>query len=249
MIVREVQGLGDCLGISYADPLRDARGWAFTGGKYVDQICGFRFIAEGYIQTEPEFSGRVSLPVLWDIEQGRIVNNESSEIIRMFNAWAEEDAPDLYPPALRAEIDLFNERIYETFNNGVYRAGFARTQSAYEAALAPLFETLDWLEGVLGERRYLLGALITEADWRLFPTLVRFDSVYYSHFKCNIRRLIDMPNLWGYTRELYAQSGVAATVEMDQIKRHYYMTHVSLNPTRIVPVGPQLDFERPHGRG
>lgn len=247
MIVRELLGLADLVGISYADPIRDARGWAFTGGAYVDRSCGFRFMAEGYIQSDPEFSGRVTLPVLWDVEEGRIVNNESSEIIRMFNAWA-AGGPDLYPPALREEIDLFNDRIYDTLNDGVYRAGFARTQAAYEAALAPLFETLDWLEGLLGERRFLLGDSICEADWRLFPTLVRFDAVYYAHFKCSNRRLIDLPNLWGYARELYSQAGVAATVSMDEIKRHYFMTHVSLNPTRIVPVGPKIDFEQPHRR-
>jgi putative glutathione S-transferase len=157
--------------------------------------------------------------------------------------------PELYPAALASEIDAINERVYETLNDGVYRCGFARSQAAYEAAFRPLFETLDWLEELLGSRRYLLGEQLTEADWRLFPTLVRFDAVYYSHFKCNLRRLLDYPNLWGYTRELYQLPGIAATVELDEIKRHYYGTHGSINPSGIVPLGPLLDFETPHGRG
>lgn len=246
MIVRELLGLQALVPISYVDPLRDQRGWAFTGGKYVDQLNGFRFMAEGYVQTEPAFEGRISVPVLWDTAERRILNNESSEIIRMFDSWA---GGGLYPEALRAELDPINERVYETLNNGVYRSGFARAQKAYEEAVYPLFETLDWLEELLGERRYLLGSDLSEADWRLFPTLARFDPVYYSHFKCNIRRLIDMPNLWGYTRELYQVPGVAATTDFAEIKRHYFMTHGSLNPSHIVPVGPQLDFAEPHGRG
>ncbi|GAC1486028.1 MAG: glutathione S-transferase family protein [Solirubrobacteraceae bacterium] len=246
MIVRELLGLQELVSISYVDPLRDQRGWAFTGGRYVDQLNGFRFMAEGYVRSAPEFAGRVSVPVLWDAAEDRILNNESSEIIRMFNAWA---GGELYPPAQRAEIDAVNERVYETVNDGVYRAGFGRTQEAYEHALAPLFETLVWLDSSLGERRYLLGERLTEADWRLYPTLARFDCVYNSHFKCNLRRLVDLPNLWGYTRELYQVRGVAATTDFAQIKRHYFMTHGSLNPSRIVPAGPLLDFEAPHGRG
>jgi putative glutathione S-transferase len=168
----------------------------------------------------------------------------------MFDAGAfGGDGPELYPDALAAEIDAINERVYETVNNGVYRCGLARSQAAYEAAFAPLFETLDWLEELLGARRFLLGAQPTEADWRLFPTLVRFDAVYYSHFKCNLRRLVDYPNLWGYARELYQLPGIAATVELDEIKRHYYVTHPSLNPSGIVPLGPAIDFASPHGRG
>jgi putative glutathione S-transferase len=159
------------------------------------------------------------------------------------------DGPELYPAALATEIDAINERVYETLNNGVYRCGFARSQAAYEAAFRPLFETLDWLEELLGSRRYLLGEQLTEADWRLFPTLVRFDAVYYGHFKCNLRRLVDYPNLWGYARELYQLPGIAATVELDEIKRHYYGTHPSINPSGVVPLGPLLDFEAPHGRG
>ncbi len=249
MIVRELMGLGDAVGISYLDPIRDARGWAFTGGRFVDQIEGMSFLAEAYLRTEGDFDGRVTAPVLWDREAGRIVNNESSEIIRMFETGVFGGAgPELYPAELAAEIDAVNERVYETVNNGVYRCGFARTQAAYEAAFRPLFETLDWLEGLLGERRYLLGDRLTEADWRLFPTLVRFDAVYYGHFKCNLRRLVDYPNLWGYARELYQLPGVAATVELDEIKRHYYATHESINPSRIVPLGPAIDFDAPHGR-
>jgi putative glutathione S-transferase len=168
----------------------------------------------------------------------------------MFESGAFEGAgPELYPAALATEIDAINDRVYETLNNGVYRCGFARSQSAYEAAFAELFASLDWLEQLLASRRYLLGGELTEADWRLFPTLVRFDPVYNGHFKCNLRRLIDYPNLWGYTRELYQLPGIAQTVEFDEIKRHYYMTHPSINPSRIVPLGPQIDFDAPHGRG
>jgi putative glutathione S-transferase len=250
MIVRELMGIGDSVGISYVDPIRDERGWAFSGGEFVDPIEGMEFLAEAYQRTDPGYGGRVTAPVLWDREAKRIVNNESSEIIRMFEGGVfGGNGTQLYPAALAPEIDEVNARVYETFNNGVYRCGFARTQAAYDAAFWPLFETLDWLEGLLGERRYLLGDQLTEADWRLFPTLVRFDAVYYSHFKCNLRRVADYPNLWGYTRELYQLPAVAETVRLEEIKRHYYGTHVQINPSRIVPLGPQLDFEAPHGRG
>jgi glutathionyl-hydroquinone reductase len=249
MLVHELLGLSGAVGISYIDPIRDERGWAFTGGRFVDRVEGMAFLAQAYLRTDPGYAGAVTAPVLWDREDGRIVNNESSEIIRMFELGAFGAAAfELYPQALAAEIDAINERVYETFNNGVYRCGFARSQEAYEAAFGPLFETLDWLEGLLGERRYLLGDVLTEADWRLFPTLVRFDAVYNGHFKCNLRRLVDYPNLWGYTRELYQLPGIAATVKIDEIKRHYYATHRSINPSRIVPVGPQIDFLEPHGR-
>ena len=250
MIVLELMALEPAVGISYLDPIRDARGWAFTGGKFVDQIEGMRFLAEAYVRTDPASTAHVTAPVLWDRETKRIVNNESSEIIRMFESGVfGGDGPELYPAALATEIDAINERVYETLNNGVYRCGFARSQAAYEAAFRPLFETLDWLEELLGSRRYLLGEQLTEADWRLFPTLVRFDAVYYGHFKCNLRRLVDYPNLWGYARELYQLPGIAATVELDEIKRHYYGTHPSINPSGVVPLGPLLDFEAPHGRG
>jgi glutathionyl-hydroquinone reductase len=250
MIVRTLMGLEEAVGISYADPIRDERGWAFTGGKFVDQLEGMHFLSEAYERTAPGFDARVTAPVLWDHAKRRIVNNESSVIIRMFETGSFGGrGPQLYPAALAPAIDAINERVYETLNNGVYRCGFARTQAAYEAAFGPLFETLDWLERLLGERRYLLGDALTEADWRLFPTLVRFDAVYYGHFKCNLRRLVDYPNLWGYTRELYQLPGIAATVELDEIKRHYYGTHPQINPSRIVPLGPELDFTTPHGRG
>jgi putative glutathione S-transferase len=251
MIVRELLGLGDAVGISYLDPVRDGRGWAFTGGRFVDRVEGMEFLAQAYLRSDPGYAGGVTAPVLWDREAGRIVNNESSDIIRMFElgAFGGEGGVDLYPAALAAEIDRVNAGVYETLNNGVYRCGFARTQAAYEAAFRPLFETMDWLEGLLGERRYLLGDALTEADWRLFPTLVRFDAVYHGHFKCNLRRLVDYPNLWGYTRELYQLPGVAATVELDEIKRHYYYTHPQINPSRIVPLGPAIDFTEPHARG
>ena len=249
MIVRELMGLADAVGISYIDPIRDERGWAFTGGRYVDQIEGMAFLSEAYLRTDPAAGGHVTAPVLWDRETKRIVNNESSEIIRMFELGAfGGEGPELYPAALAQEIDAINARVYESLNNGVYRCGFARSQAAYEAAFWPLFETLEWLEGLLASRRYLLGDRLTEADCRLFPTLVRFDAVYYGHFKCNLRRIADFPNLWGYTRELYQLPGIAATVELDEIKRHYYYTHPSINPSRIVPLGPQIDFEQPHGR-
>ncbi|HEY1777575.1 MAG TPA: glutathione S-transferase family protein [Solirubrobacteraceae bacterium] len=250
MIVRELMGLEQAVGISYLDPIRDDRGWAFTGGRFVDEVEGMSFLSEAYLRTDPRAGGRITAPVLWDREGKRIVNNESSDILRMFETGVfGGEGPQLYPPALTAEIDAVNERIYETVNNGVYRCGFARTQEAYEAAFRPLFDTLEWLEQRLSTNRYLLGEEITEADWRLFPTLVRFDAVYYGHFKCNRRRIVDYPNLWGYTRELYQLPKVADTVELDEIKRHYYYTHASINPTRIVPLGPAIDFDQPHGRG
>ncbi|HLH15103.1 MAG TPA: glutathione S-transferase C-terminal domain-containing protein [Solirubrobacteraceae bacterium] len=262
-IVRELAGLREALPISYAAPFRDERGWAFTGerfedgpgGEFRDALHGWRFMSEGYSASDPGFDGRVTVPVLWDTRSERIVNNESSDIIRMM---ARSDSLgglghggelELYPRELRQEIDAINERVYETVNNGVYRAGFARRQDAYERAFAELFDSLEWLERLLARRRYLLGARITEADWRLFPTLVRFDEVYNVHFRCNRRRLVDYPSLWAYARELYQQPGVARTVAMEQIKRHYYTTHDELNPKRIIPVGPGYDWSEPHGRG
>jgi putative glutathione S-transferase len=249
---RALLGLEDAISISYADPFRDARGWAFGGGDYVDELNGFRLLAEAYELTAPGFDGRVTVPVLWDKEERRIVNNESGDILRALEL---DFAPllgtgerDLYPEPLRAEIDAVNEWVYDDVNNGVYKAGFARSQRAYDRAYERLFAALERLERRLGESRYLVGDAPTEADWRLFPTLVRFDSVYYSHFKCNARRIVDYPNLWGYTRDLYQQPRVAETVALDQIKRHYYTTHDMLNPSRIIPRGPELDFRAPHGR-
>ena len=247
VIARRLKGLEDDVGISYLDPYRDERGWAFSGDGYTDAVNGFEYLAEAYEATEPGYDGRVSVPVLWDRESGRIVSNESHDIMRMFNAAGPED--DLYPAPLRDEIDRLNERIYATVNNGVYRAGFARTQEAYDEAFHQLFDTLGELETLLRSRRYLAGDVITEADWRLFPTLVRFDTVYYLHFRCNGRRIVDHPNLWAYARELYQRPGIAETVAMDEIKTHYYTTHDSLNPKRIVPAGPlDLDWTAPHGR-
>jgi putative glutathione S-transferase len=197
--------------------------------------------------TDPDFDDRVTVPVLFDTQANRIVNNESADIVRMLNAWA-PDGPDLYPEDLRTAIDEVNERVYNSVNNGVYRAGFATTQAAYEEAFDELFATLDWLDDRLATNRYLLGDEITEADWRLFVTLVRFDAVYVGHFKCNLRRIADYDHLSGYLRDLYQEPGIADTVDFDQIKRHYYTTHPQLNPTRIVPKGPELDLWAAHDR-
>jgi putative glutathione S-transferase len=251
VVVRHVKGLEEAISMSLVDPYRDERGWAFTGGEFTDEVNHFSFLSEAYQATDPGFTGRVTVPVLWDRLTGQIINNESSDIVRMFNdacaSLAREDV-DLYPRALRAEIDALNTVVYDDVNNGVYKAGFATSQVAYDEAYERLFARLDELEERLGASRFLVGPRPTEADWRLFPTLVRFDAVYYSHFKCNRRRLVDYPNLWGYTRDLYQQPGIADTVAMDQIKRHYYTTHGFLNPSRIIPRGPQIDFLAPHDR-
>jgi putative glutathione S-transferase len=266
VIARELAGLTGALGISFLAPYRDERGWAFTGelfsvrgehgwtDEYVDRLHGWEFMSSAYDASDPDFRGRITVPVLWDTHSGRIVNNESGDILRMLGSAkslgglgrAHELA--LYPAQLREEIDALNARIYETVNNGVYRAGFARRQEAYEQAFAELFDSLQSLETLLGERRYLAGDAPTEADWRLFPTLARFDEVYNLHFRCNRRRIVDYPNLWAYARELYQWPGVEATVAMDQIKRHYYTTHDELNPKKIIPVGPGYDWLAPHGR-
>jgi len=252
VIARRLKGLEDVISMSPVDPIRDSRGWAFTGGEYTDPLAGLEFLAEAYERTDPAFEGRVSVPVLWDRETATIVNNESGDILRMlgsaWDAWAERDL-DLYPAALREEIDALNELIYATVNNGVYMAGFATTQASYSRAFSALFDTLEHLEERLGGSRYLTGDEPTEADWRLFVTLVRFDAVYHGHFKCNRRRIVDFPNLWGYTRDLYQRPLVAQTVRLDEIKRHYYGTHPMINPSGIVPDGPEIDFTEPHGRG
>ena len=240
--------------MTIVDPERDERGWAITStrGTTPDPVNDFTFLSEAYVLSDEDFDGHVTVPVLWDRKRGRIVNNESSEIIRMldseFDAFAKR--PDLHflPEELRAEIDELNEFVYENVNDGVYRTGFARTQSAYERSFGRLFDALDELDARLATRRYLMGGTITEADWRLFPTLLRFDPVYVGHFKCNLRRVVDYPQLSGYLRELYQSPGIAETVDMDHIKRHYYRTHPTLNPLRIVPVGPALDLTAPHGR-
>jgi putative glutathione S-transferase len=246
VIVRRLKGLEELLPMTVVDPLRDDRGWRFTPEE-PDPVNGFAYLSEAYALTDPDFDGRVTVPVLFDIAANRIVNNESAEIIRMLDAWS-TDGPDLYPRELRSAIDEIEHRVYTTVNNGVYRAGFATTQAAYEEAFDELFATLDWLDDRLGTRRYLLGEQLTEADWRLFVTLVRFDVVYHGHFKCNLRRIADYPHLSGYLRDLYQSPGIADTVDFDHIKRHYYMTHPSINPTRIVPKGPELDLWAPHGR-
>jgi putative glutathione S-transferase len=253
LIFRKLKRLEDVVTVSAVHWHMAEHGWTFEPGPGVipDPIHGAKFLHQVYAAAVPKYSGRVTVPVLWDRRRATIVNNESSEIIRMFNSAfdAVGAAPgDYYPSELRAEIDALNARIYETLNNGVYRAGFATTQEAYDEAVVPLFDTLDFLDDRLATRRYLCGDRLTEADWRLFTTLVRFDAVYYSHFKCNLRRLIDYANLWAYTRDLYQYPGIASTVDFDHIKRHYYGSHRRINPTGIVPRGPILDFTAAHGR-
>jgi putative glutathione S-transferase len=251
VILRRLKGLEDAIGLTVVDPIRDEQGWRFTADE-PDPLHGWTYLSEGYRLSDPGFDGRVTVPVLWDTETGRIVNNESADIIEMlnaeFDAVARHPDLDLYPEALREEIDELNARIYDAINNGVYRSGFAASQEAYEEAVYPLFDTLDELEDRLADRRFLFGAAQTLADWRLFTTLLRFDPVYHGHFKCNIRKIAEYPNLFGYLRDLYQTDGVADTVDMDHIKRHYYVTHTSINPTQIVPVGPVQDLHAPHGR-
>ncbi|MBT5413008.1 MAG: glutathione S-transferase family protein [Rhodospirillaceae bacterium] len=253
LILRKLKGLEDAITVSVVEPKMGDEGWVFGEGPGAtkDTVNGFDRLHEVYAKADPDYTGRVVVPVLWDKQQETIVNNESSEIIRMLNGAfgaAGAEGPDYYPEELRAEIDAINAPVYEHVNNGVYKAGFASSQEAYEDAVAKLFETLDMLEARLAERRYLAGDRITEADWRLFTTLVRFDPVYHGHFKCNLRRLIDYRNLWAYTRALYQAPGIPETVDFDHIKTHYYWSHAGINPTRIVPSGPVLDFGAPHGR-
>lgn len=250
LIFRVLKGLEAAISVSVVEPLMLEHGWTFAEG--ADALHGARFLHEIYTRADPHYSGRVTVPVLWDRERQTVVNNESAEIIRMLNAAfgpAGATGPDFYPEPLRAEIDTVNEWVYRTVNNGVYRAGFATSQEAYEEAVSALFESLDAIEERLGRQRYLARDRITEADWRLFTTLVRFDAVYVGHFKCNIRRIVDYPNLWGYLRELFQVPGVAGTVHFDHIKTHYYGSHKTINPTGIVPSGPVLDLTAPHGRG
>ncbi|MEX0707628.1 MAG: glutathione S-transferase family protein [Woeseia sp.] len=255
LIFRALKGLEDKIDVSVVHWLMKENGWTFADGDGTtgDQINGSEFLHEVYTAAVPGYTGRVTVPVLWDKQKKTIVSNESAEIIRMLNSAFDGlegvVAGDYYPDALRKEIDALNERVYNTVNNGVYRAGFATTQEAYEEAVEPLFESLDWLDKRLGSRRYLAGDRITEADWRLFTTLLRFDPVYVGHFKCNRRRIVDYPNLWPYTRELYQHPGVAGTVNMHHIKHHYYASHDMINPTGVVPVGPDIDYTEPHGRG
>jgi glutathionyl-hydroquinone reductase len=253
LIFRKLKNLEESISVSVVHWRMLEHGWTFEEGPGVvpDPIHNARYLHEIYTAGMPDYSGRVTVPVLWDKQTGTIVNNESSEIIRMLNAAFDGigAAPgDYYPDDLREEIDALNERIYDTVNNGVYKAGFATTQAAYEEAVGPLFATLDWLEERLATRRYLVGSEQTEADWRLFTTLVRFDPVYVGHFKCNLRRIADYRNLSGYLRDLYQTAGVAETVNMQHIKGHYYESHRSINPTGIVPLGPALDLDAPSGR-
>ena len=254
VIMRMLKGLEDVVSMSVLEPLYGPHGWRFgtSPGTVPDSVNGASEFAEIYLRADARYTGRVSVPALWDKERRTIVNNESAEIIRMLNGAFGRFTnvrTDYYPPALREEIDRVNALVYENVNNGVYRAGFATSQEAYEEAFRAVFRVLDELERRLSRQRYLVGSDITEADWRLFTTLVRFDAVYYSHFKCNLRRIIDYPNLGNYLRDLYQQAGVAATVNMDHIKRHYYGSQRHVNPTGIVPLGPQLDFLAPHDRG
>jgi glutathionyl-hydroquinone reductase len=254
IIVRRLLGLQHAISMSVVDPIRDERGWAFRDGPghSHDPIHGFQFLSEAYLATDPSYTGRYTVPCIWDRKTGRLVTNNFPDITidleTQFGAFERPGAPDLYPVALRSEIDALNDVIYTDVNDGVYKAGFAATQAAYDEAVSALFARLDWLEERLANRRYLLGSEITEADIRLFPTLARFDAVYHGHFKCNWRRLVDYPNLWGYARDLFEQPGFGETVNFDHIKRHYYMTHDKVNPSRIVPSGPVMDWNAPHER-
>src|SRR5262245_3665780 len=253
LIMRRLKQLDGVISTSIAAPFMGSEGWTFDGeGSTGDSVNGASRLSEIYLLADPRYTGRASVPVLWDKRRRTIVSNESSEIIRMLNSAFNtftNDRTDYYPPVLRDEIDQINTLVYENINNGVYRAGFARTQDAYEEAFRAVFSALDVIEQKLSQHRYLVGNTLTEADWRLFTTLVRFDAVYYSHFKCNLRRIIDYPNLSNYVRDLYQVPGVAETVSIDQIKRHYYGSHRHVNPTGIVPAGPALDFTTVHDRG
>lgn len=253
LIVRQLKNLQSQIGFTVVDPVRDDRGWAFREGDgfSADPINGFKFLSEAYLASDPKFRGRWTVPVLWDKQTKRIVNNSEDDICRMFNdefATPGDGTPDLFPAAITEEQQTLSAEIYERVNNGVYQAGFATTQKAYEKAVTALFATLDSLETRLGKTRYLLGAQPVETDWRLFCTLVRFDAVYHGHFKCNLRRIVDYPNLQGYLRDLYQVPGIADTVNFKHIKAHYYVTHTEINPTQIVPLGPVLDLKQPHGR-
>ncbi|KEP69981.1 hypothetical protein DL1_21075 [Thioclava dalianensis] len=253
MVFRTLKGLQEMIPLSIVHWFMGSDGWTFApgDGSTPDAILNADFLHQVYTAAKSDFSGRVTVPVLWDKHQNTIVSNESADIIRMFNAAFDgvgAIAGDYYPAADRVEIDALNARIYDTVNNGVYKAGFATTQAAYEEAVVPLFETLDWLEERLGTQRYLLGDHQTEADWRLWTTLVRFDPVYVGHFKCNLRRMADYPNLSGYVRDLYQTPGIAETVDIPYIKKHYYGSHETVNPTRIVPIGPVIDYSAPHDR-
>ena len=253
LIFRTVKGLESIISISVVHWHMSENGWTFKAGEGVvqDTVNGAENLYQIYTSAKPDYSGRVTVPVLWDKKTKTIVSNESSEIIRMFNTAFDEIGAlsgDYYPKGLRSEIDALNDKIYEAVNNGVYKAGFATTQNAYESAVVPLFEMLNWLDAHLAKRRYLTGYQITEADWRLFTTLVRFDPVYFGHFKCNLKRISDYPNLLGYICDLYQQPGISSTVNMGHIKQHYYRSHETINPNKIVPLGPTVDYSMPHDR-
>jgi len=255
LIFRKLKGLEKHISVSVVHPDMVENGWEFRpdSEQHRDHLHGFRFMHQIYTKAAPEYSGRVTVPTLWDKKKETIASNESAEIIRMFNSAFDglegvRTDLDFYPGELQEEIDTVNARVYDTVNNGVYKAGFATAQDKYEEAYNALFDSLDWLEERLSSQRYLVGGRLTEADWRLFTTLIRFDAVYYSHFKCNRQRISDFPALSAYVRDLYQVPGVAETVDIDQIKRHYYVSQRTINPTQIVPVGPELDFDSPHGR-
>ncbi|SDI33826.1 glutathione S-transferase family protein [Lutimaribacter saemankumensis] len=255
LIFRKLKGLEGLIDVSAVHPDMLSDGWTFDtdfDGASGDTLYGLPFLRDIYLRADPGISGRVTVPVLWDKERETIVSNESAEIIRMFNSAFDEltgNTDDYWPEDLRDAIEPVNARIYDTVNNGVYKSGFATTQDAYDEAVTALFDSLDWLEDRLSENRYLMGDRLTEADWRLFTTLIRFDPVYHGHFKCNRRRIVDYPNLWGYTRELFQWPGIRETVHFDHIVRHYYYSHDTINPHRIVPIGPEIDYDAPHGRG
>lgn len=257
LIFRQLKGLETIIGVSTVDYLMGENGWTFKANETQDQdlvadhVNQHKLMHQLYTQADSNYSGRVTVPVLWDKEKQTIVSNESADIIRMFNSAFNDltgNTEDYYPAALQAEIDAINQRVYSDINNGVYKAGFATKQAAYAENVENLFKALDWVEDILNTNRYLAGDQITEADWRLFTTLVRFDAVYVGHFKCNLKRIVDYPNISAYMRELYQVEGVAATVNMRHIKNHYYMSHPTINPTGIVPAGPELDFNQLHGR-
>jgi putative glutathione S-transferase len=255
LIFRRLKALDAHIGVSVVHPDMLGDGWTFStdfDGATGDALYGLPFARDLYLKADPACTTRVTVPILWDMERETIVSNESAEIIRMFNSAFDGitgNSANYWPEALRSAIEPVNARVYDHVNNGVYKAGFATTQDAYDAAVAPLFETLDWLEERLSRDRYLMGERLTEADWRLFTTLVRFDSVYHLHFKCNRRRIVDYPNLWGFTRDLFQTPGVAETVDLAHIVRHYHYSHHSINPHRIIPINPVLDFSAPHQRG
>ena len=251
IIARHLMGLEEAIGLSFVDPIRDERGWAFTGGEYVDEVNGFDYLSEAYIATDRSYRARVTVPVLWDRQSGTIVSNESADILRMLGtvfAPVAEHPIELYPEPLQSDIDALNDRIYDDVNNAVYKAGFSTDQNIYEREVTALFAMLDELDERLADRRFLFGPLPLETDWRLFTTLVRFDAVYQIHFKCSLRKLTEYEYLWPYARDLYQWPGVADTVDFDEIRRHYYLTHPMINPSGLVAMRPAGSFDRPHRR-